>query len=115
MDTLLNRGDHAVDSRGIPIVINGVDELMQRALIRLGVRKGCFFDDPELGSELYRLPAADNETVNRLALSYVQEALLSLPGLRVISVDCARIRGDILQITVRLFHDYKTYQLEVEV
>ena len=115
MDTLLNHGDHAVDSRGIPIVIHGADELMQRALIRLGVRRGHFFDDPELGSELYRLPAADNETVNRLALSYVQEALLPLTGLRVASVDCARFRGDTLQITVGVSLDDKIYQLEVEV
>jgi len=39
----------------LPVNINGVDELLQRAIFRLNFKKGSFLYDKNLGSELYKL------------------------------------------------------------
>jgi hypothetical protein len=114
MDTRLQNGDHAVDARGIPYPVEGADELIQRALIRLSVPKGSFVYDPALGSELYRLNTATPDA-QRKALAYVQEALLPLPQFVVESVTLERSSADLLHLGVALRLAEKRYQLEVAI
>lgn len=115
MDTLLAQGDHATDARGLPCAISGERELIQRALIRLSVRRGSFPCDPELGSELHRLPGAHGNRLNALALSYVQEALAGMAGASVRGVEVTRQDGGTLHVAVQLCLRGQVYPLEVEV
>ena len=74
MDTALFNGDFLCDSRGFPIKISGVNEILQRILIRLSVEKGKFIYDRNLGSELHKLDINEGNA-NARALSLVREAL----------------------------------------
>lgn len=83
MDLQLQEGDLARDSRGRPIAISGVEELLQRAMIRLSVRRGGFACVPELGSDLHLLKREPPQRMEQTALAYVQEALYPLGEIRV--------------------------------
>ena len=112
MDTLLSYGDHATDARGIPIPISGPEELVQRALLRLGIRRGSFEYDRSLGSELYRLSRDISSATRRAAQSYVQEALIPLPELMVGDVDY-KIENDRMLVSVELSYGGRSYLLHV--
>lgn len=115
MDTLLMGGDHWLDSRGLPVEINGDAELIQRALIRLNVRRGSLEGDPALGSNLHKLGQKPPDILDRLARSYVQEALLPMQELRVEAVETRSTDRENLAVTVQVSRDGRAYQLEVEV
>ena len=115
LDTLLYAGDHAPDGRGLPAPVHGARELLQRALIRLCVKKGSFALDPGLGSELYRLPHVSGAALERAALSFVQEALVPLPQLSVRAVQCAFTDSSLLSIAVEVVLQERAYTLELEV
>lgn len=85
MDTALSNGDFLCDTRKNLVELTGYDELLQRVLIRLGVKKGSFVYDKNLGSRLYTLKAGDGN-LNEKALSLVREALLDIPEVLVESV-----------------------------
>lgn len=88
MDTLLENGDFAVDPRGIPRQAEGLEELLQRAKIRLTVPKGAFDYDPELGSRLNTLELSGSDLDAR-ALELAQEALAALPAVQAESARVA--------------------------
>lgn len=112
---MLIGGDHSVDSRGIPIAIDGDRELIQRALIRLTVKKGCFAPDPDLGSELYKLASVRSGDMTRVALGYAQEALLHMPEISVSGVRIEQISDDTLRLYVVLSTRNQSYHLEVDI
>ena len=114
MDTLLAFGDHKTDGCGLPVVLTGAQEIIQRALIRLSVKKGSFAPDPALGSELHRLRPGTGQETNRTALSYAQEALAPL-GARVLvlAAQCSVPEPEKLLIKLRIAVDNEPYQLEV--
>ena len=115
MDTLLFQGDHATDARGIPRPVSGAEELLQRALLRLGIRRGSFGYDPELGSELFRIAQDTSAATNRAAQSYVQEALIPLPQITVGDVELVREDdADTITIRVPLICENETYLLELK-
>jgi hypothetical protein len=113
MDTLLRGGTFAVDGRGLPVAVDSHRETLQRAMIRLTVPKGRFTLDAGLGSELYKLSGGPPAMRGRLAEAYVQEALATLPGVRVEAVDCALREADVLAVTVSLSVDGGRYGAEV--
>jgi phage gp46-like protein len=116
LDTLLIDRDHYTAGCAQPVEIDGLDALMQQALIRLTARRGSFAPDPNLGSRLWQLPRGDNETLGARALPLAQEALADLPQLQVSQVDCRYDRGaDRLSLTVSLTRLGQRYCLEVEV
>lgn len=115
MDTLLAGGDHYLDRRGLPVSLTGEDEIIQRALIRLSVRRGSFVYDPALGSELHRLRGAKTAVLGQLALSYAQEALAPMRGVTVRQAEAARSGRDLLTVAVTLEYNGTTYPLEVEI
>lgn len=88
MDTLLEHRDFLLDSRGLPQAIQGRQELLQRAMIRLLVHKGQFVPDPSLGSELYRLKRGSAAQMNRTAQAYIMDALSPMPQVRAGEVSC---------------------------
>lgn len=85
MDTALSNGDFLVNSRGRPISISGVQEILQRVLITLSVRKGSFIYDLNLGSDLYKLKFI-NTNLQYKAFLIVREALLNIPEVKVENV-----------------------------
>jgi hypothetical protein len=115
VDTLLLNGDHAADARGIPMLISGAEELLQRALLRLGIRRGSFGHDPRLGSELFRVAQDTSAATQRAAQSYVQEALIPIPQIEVGDVELLHEDGeDTIIIRVPLTCDDETYLLELK-
>jgi phage gp46-like protein len=81
------------------------------------VRKGSFAEDPALGSELYKLAQTRTQTgddLERLALSYAQEALLPMPQVSVeaVCLKKAKTDGGAPELTVTLKINEKTYALE---
>ena len=86
MDTMLQNGDFVRGRGGLPKAIGGTEELIQRALIRLTVRKGAFPLDPGLGSQLYLLRDAGRAHWEDQALLYAKEALEKMPGTEVLGV-----------------------------
>lgn len=115
MDTLLVGGDHFLDGRGLPVTLSGSAELIQRALLRLSIKRGSFVLDPTLGSELHRLRGTQTEVMERLALSYAQEALATMPGVSVSRVAIDRSGRDSINMMVYLTYNEQTYSLEVSV
>lgn len=77
MDTAVSNGDFVFDSRKKLIEIDGYEEILQRVLIRLGVKKGSFVYDESLGSKLSTLKATD-KNINYKALTLVKEALIDI-------------------------------------
>ena len=61
MDTRLCDGDFAKGENGLPETVEGMEELLQRAQIRLCIPKGAFVHDPSLGSRLAQLQPAPAE------------------------------------------------------
>lgn len=115
MDTLLVSGDHFTDSRRLPVAVTGERELIQRALLRLSIKKGSFKEDPSLGSELYKLKGFHGENLERLAQSYAQEALLPMPEISVSSVALERAEPDKLRLYINILNVNKSYRLEVDI
>ena len=66
MDTAIKDGDFQTNGSGLPVRISGAQELLQRVMFRLTVKKGSFFYDQQLGSRLYTLKGSYG---NREALS----------------------------------------------
>ena len=116
MDTQLQYGDFVLDGRGLPVSITGIQEIAQRALIRLTVRRGSFALDPQLGSNLYRLPANSPDIVDQLAFQYVTEALQPMPQLKILQVTCStRLPYQQLLVTISLQYLTQPLQLTVAV
>ena len=88
MDTKLTNGDFQRDAGGIPLLLGQEEEIIQQAMISLTARRGAFSLDPGLGSRLYQLPRCQDDLLEQLALSYIQEALMDLPAFRVQQVQC---------------------------
>ena len=114
MDTLLENFDHAKGPGGLPLPATGLRALIQRLLIRLCVPKGSFLPDPELGSELHRLPFQSASQRDRLAIHWAQQALAP-EGVLVKSAACRASGPETLSLSVTVEADGKRYPLEVNV
>lgn len=86
MDTALENGDFYTNDRKHLVTLYDNEELLQRAIIRLCVKKGSFIYDKELGSKLYTLSHNAND-VKAEVLSYAREALLDMDSVTVNDVE----------------------------
>lgn len=114
MELLIRDGDYVPDGRGGLQSAQGEEELLQRALFRLTMRRGSFPFLPELGSELYRLTREKPSAWQGLARQYAAEALRGEEGVTVTDVvvtpqgEGARLdvlldcRGNAERVTVEL-------------
>lgn len=102
MDTAINNGDFLLDSRNLPFTISGVEEILQRALMRLTIKKGSFIYDPNIGSKLYTLKASSGN-IQAKALCLVREALSDMTQVIVdnVSVNLTN-NGENLDLNVYL-------------
>ena len=77
----LREGDYCPNGEGAFQQVSGAEELLERVLFKLSVRRGSFPLLPELGSRLYLLPrekpsareALAGETVNVLRAQWQEE------------------------------------------
>jgi hypothetical protein len=105
MDLALENGDFKKSANGHPVSIDGVAELLQRALIRLSVRKGSFPLDLNLGSNLYKLKTSyiEKGVLKSTILRDVKEALAPITQLSVLSIDTLSTnQGERLELTVTM-------------
>ncbi|WP_186566498.1 hypothetical protein [Lawsonibacter celer] len=99
MELMVRGGDYLPDGRGGFRRAEGDDELLQRVLWKLSVRRGSFPFLPELGSRLYLLGREKPSLRQALARQYAAEALADEEGL---SVTGAELGGDgTLKITIQ--------------
>ena len=75
--------------QGFPVELEGAEEQAQRIWLRLAVPKGAFRLDPELGSDLYRMPRGSREQMEEFARKAIQEALAPVSGVRLRQVSCS--------------------------
>jgi len=117
MDTLLNNGNFDTERIGLPVQIDGEEELSQRIMIRLRVRRGSLAGDPSLGSRLYTLQSCQFETCPNLqncVNMHVREALRPLEGLRVNSTNGEALGGN-LTVTVVAEYEQRIITEEVDI
>ena len=88
MELLLQHGDHSRNGQGFLQEVDGAQQLVQRAMVRLTVPKGKFVLNPQLGSLLHTLGRTAPAQREQLALEYAQEALLEMPEVRVVAARC---------------------------
>ena len=81
MDTAIQNGDFLRDG-GRPISIDGKDELLQRAYLRLQARRGAFPYDPQMGSRIPLLPP--EELTVEAAMACIEEAMGDDPSLTAV-------------------------------
>lgn len=72
---MLKNGDYVPDGKGGFLRAEGADEILQRALFLLTVRRGSFPFLPDLGSRLYLLTREKPSRWQSLAGQYAAEAL----------------------------------------
>lgn len=106
MDSMLYNGD-LVQSGNDFAAVRGNAELLQRALIRLAVRRGRFTPDPTLGSRLYTLRTCERAGLTATARSLGNEALLPM-GLEVSAVNVT-----VLEDGVRLDYYIKGFDEKI--
>ena len=96
MELLLQHGDHSRNGQGFLQEVDGAQQLVQRAMVRLTVPKGKFVLNPQLGSLLHtlgRTAPAQREHPDwcpraRGHFLRDQEALLEMPEVRVVAARC---------------------------
>jgi phage gp46-like protein len=101
MELFLKNGDYLPDGQGGFCRVTGREELLQRVLWKLSVRRGGFPFLPQLGSRLYTLVRQKPAQWAGLAEEYVVEALADETDLRIDGVEVAQ-DGENLSVTVRL-------------
>ena len=111
MDTALANGDFALGSNGRVKQVGGMQELLQRAMIRLNVPLGSFVYDPALGSQLHTLKINDaNFSAKGIVLA--QEALRQLTQFTVEGVRCCEAEPPTIAVT--LSYGGNTAEIEVK-
>jgi hypothetical protein len=101
MTLLLDQGDYVLTSSGQLRSLTGMEEVLQRVLLKLTARRGGFPLLPELGSRLYQLLRHAPSDREALAKQYVLEALSDETQLTVTDVTLHTTDGD-ARLTVSL-------------
>ncbi len=111
MALVLRDGDYVPDGKGSFRTAEGAQELLERVLWKLSVRRGSFPFLPELGSRLHLLGRAAAGRRETLARQYVQEALAD-EEVTVTQVNLVP-EGDRAELTARM--EWRGEELSVTV
>jgi len=103
MDIKIKDRDFDRNAQGLPYSVVGDEELIQRAMIRLTVKKGNFVFDKELGCELFKVRGSGDK-MNQDALRMIKEALYEMPEVEAVSAGCRREAGLLYVDTVLNLH-----------
>lgn len=113
MALILRQGDYVPDGRGGFVTAEGSQELLNRILWKLTVRRGSFPFLPQLGSRLHllgRVPAKERDS---LARQYVAEAIAD-EEVTVTEVTLTQ-EGDQADLTARLEWKGESFTVTVRV
>ena len=100
MELKIKDRDYVADGMGGLVRVSGWDELLERVLFKLSVRRGSFSLLPELGSKLHLLRREKGGNRTSAAKQYAA-ALADEEGLTVTGVELAE-KGDVLNLRVLL-------------
>lgn len=112
MELMLTQGDYATDHRGIPRALDGVGDIIERAMRCLRARRGTFPLLPDFGSTLHLLRASSAAESDADAM--VREALAGIDEIRVSQVRAA-VGNESAQITILLTIGETNYQVKAGV
>lgn len=111
MALILREGDYVPDGHGGFHRSTGAEEVLERVLWKLSVRRGSFPFLPELGSRLYLLSRAGAGEQAALAKQYVSEALadeeVSVTGVELVQ------KGQRAELTIHM--DWRGRELSATV
>ena len=107
MDTLLKNGDFALDAKGLPYLAAGLDELLQRAYLRLQIPKGEFVYDPSMGNRAHLEKDAD---IRRTQIYDFAREALSPMNVTVLQAD---IEGDSMVVQIETEYGSGTVRAEL--
>ena len=113
MDTAISNADFLLDGRGRPVVISGMQEILQRVLIRLTIQKGSFIYDPDLGSRLFTLKSTRGD-IKQQAINLVREALSPMTEVTVEDVVIDRVGEENLSMKVILSTNNETGEVAIK-
>ncbi len=84
MDVKVENGGYVLGPTGLPETVEGLEELLQYARLRLTLRRGSLPYNRELGSGLGQWSPQEDRAEDR-ARALANEALLGLRGVRAVS------------------------------
>lgn len=114
MDTAIKNGDFSVNETGKIYTISGMEETLQRCRILLGIRKGEFCYNQNLGSSIYLLKA-DDENLQGNALLLVKEALMPVTQVKVCSVQVTVEEDSSILLVITISAYNQIAKLEVKI
>lgn len=107
MELKIKDRDYVADGAGGLVRVRGWDELLERVLFKLSVRRGSFAPAPELGSKLHLLWREKGESRATAAKQYATEALADEEDLSVTGVELVEKNG-LLELRVLLRYENET-------
>ncbi len=114
MDTALLNGEFDLDGRGMPYLIGGLAELMQRVYISLKMKRGSFIYSRELGSELSGAEAVEDALHSRAEL-LAREAVADIPQAKLSNLTASRTEDGKIKISLELSLMGESGRVEVTV
>ncbi len=102
MELKFDGGGYVKSGYGGFVTVSGRDEQLQRALMRLSARRGCFFPLPDFGSELHTLFSMKKSQRAAAARRMVYEALEPEPEIAAAEVDYRETGDGTAVVTVML-------------
>ena len=114
MELKIKDRDYVSDGAGALVRVSGREELLERVLYKLSVRRGSFALMPELGSELHLLWRENGEGRATAAKRYVAEALAAETALTVSGVSLEQ-KGDLLLLRAALLYEGETLEVSVRI
>ena len=114
MELKIKDCDYVADGAGGLVRVSGWDELLERVLFKLSVRRGSFALAPELGSKLHLLWREKGESRATAAKQYAAEALADEEGLSVMGVELVEKNG-LLELRVLLRYENETGEAVVTI
>ena len=111
METLLENGGQKLAHDGSLALVEGEQALLQRACLRLTLRRGSLPGVPDFGSRLWSL-GKSGEHLEAAALEAAREALAPMKELSVVEVKASRREGKLgLRVLLRRVKDGKSWEV----
>ncbi|MCQ4021534.1 MULTISPECIES: hypothetical protein [unclassified Ruminococcus] len=101
MDTALLNGEFDLDSRGMPYIITGLAELMQRVAVCLKMKRASFIYSRTLGSELNSVKEVEDAVHSRAEL-LAREAVAEVPQTSLGELKVTKTANGKIKITLEI-------------
>jgi len=92
--------------------ITGFEEILQRIIFRLVIKKGSFIYDEELGSEIYKIKN-NKEDVKIQAFIIIKEVLKKIPGVNFKKIEIENLENENIKLIIYFIINKDLQELEV--